>query len=185
MSGPGFQAGQMVTMQQLIHPVEAVGHIELFGQDALGVLAAQGAAPTVRLRGTGGEALDERRHLLGFQLRLRPPTPRGDQTLDALIAVRVAPALNETPAAAQRLLDRQCRMSLDRQQCRPVAVALLSLPGLVGMLLKDCHIAWITFMNLHAETSVFRESFSMTASMPSRNPNKNLTRTRFAWDPYY
>jgi hypothetical protein len=123
-----LEAGEIVTVQQLVHAAERVVDAELLAQNLHAIGPPQRTYPAIGVGRAGGEAGDELVLLRFAQASLGPAARPGLQRRQAMVPIGVGPPLDKTLAATEPLLDDLVRFALKRQQCRAVTVPLLGVP---------------------------------------------------------
>jgi len=106
MSGTRRQAGEAQAMEQIIDATQGVLDAEFFLQNALGVFGSE-RADAVGFRGVGTEAFFEKTLSGRRQVRRATSLSFGSDRGEALIPVRIRPALHKCSAASQRPCDRR------------------------------------------------------------------------------
>lgn len=129
MLGPGTQAAEAQPVQQRVDALQAaeVG-VELVGQDALGVAAAEGA-DAVCFGGAVKDPLLEGFLLPGIKQRGSSGFGLGPDRLEPMVAVGVAPLLDELFAASGGFLDVGAGPSVQREAKHAESVALIRVAG--------------------------------------------------------
>lgn len=165
----------------MVDGVKRVRDAVVLGQDALRVLAPQGAE-----RLTLGRALlelfDEFALTLDVEFRLAAGTGLGHKPVDAMVAVGVGPVLNKLAAAVELVGNLQRLGTVQRQIGNAVAIALRGIVLLGNQSLEGGQVRGVVERDDHRASVPGATSSHRIAE--GAIPTKRLTRLRSNWDAY-
>lgn len=142
------QTGKPQAMEQIINARQGILDPEFLSENALGFFSAQ-RADAVGLGGLGKEPLLERRFLCRWQVGRPTGLSLGGDRFEAVIPVRIHPALHESSAASQGPRDRWGIVTFDGQKNGSIAVSLLGIPLAATLLAQLRQVFWMVELDVH------------------------------------
>ena len=135
-------------MEQIIDAWQAVFDPEFLSENPLGFFGAKGAN-AVDLGGLGQEPLLERRFLCHGQSGRPTGLSLGSDRFEAVVSVRIRPALHKSSAASQGPCDRGGIVTFESQQNGSIAISLLSIPLPAAVLTQLRQVFWMVRLDVH------------------------------------